>query len=208
MRCRPFLHLNKQTLDHNRGLQRRLLPEFGQPNKTGESKTAYSRLSFSIGIEYDPKLLKNCNNQISDGKQKGSQWLPFLRYAIYFLNVFGSGIFRRPNVARIPTCPLLAFTHCLDGTVSLMIVIRMRRTQQSHQYSKKYTIHNSKILLEKLGRSPRIHPRGLLQFFRRPSELLGSVRFGRGSYQLLPNRLTASAASSRFEICLVPLFVD
>src|SRR5690606_15780335 len=73
-RCLPFLHLNKQTLDHNRGLQRRLPPEFGQPNKTGESKTAYSRLSFSIGIEYDPKLLKNCNNQISDGKQKGSQW--------------------------------------------------------------------------------------------------------------------------------------
>lgn len=49
---------------------------------------------------------------------------------------------------------------------------------------------------------------GCYNFFRRPSELLGSVRFGRGSYQLLPNRLTASAASSRFEICLVPLFVD
>ena len=91
----------------------------------------------------------------------------------YFLNVFGSGIFRRPNVARIPTCPLLAFTHCLDGTVSLMIVIRMRRTQQSHQYSKKYTIHNSKILLEKLGRSPRIHPRGLLQFFQKAFWIVG-----------------------------------
>jgi|GEM_PF-4727913 hypothetical protein len=126
----------------------------------------------------------------------------------YFLNVFGSGIFRRPNVARIPTCPLLAFTHCLDDTVSLMIVIRMRRTQQSHQYSKKYTIHNSKFYLKNLVGPCGSTRGGCYNFFRRPSELLGSVRFGRGNYQLLPNRLTASAASSRFEICLVPLFVD
>ena len=62
--------------------------------------------------------------------------------------------------------------------------------------------------LKNLSRSPRIRPQGLLQMFSEGLlNLLGSVRFGIGSYQLLPNRLTASAASSRFEICLVPLLM-
>jgi len=54
-----------------------------------------------------------------------------------------------------------------------MIVIRMRRTQQSHQYSKKYTIHNSKFYLKNLVGPRGSFPRGLLQFFQKAFWIAG-----------------------------------
>lgn len=59
-----------------------------------------------------------------------------------------SGILRRPYIAGITTCSGFSSIHCLNRTGFIMARVGVRRTQQSHPYSKKYTIHCSKFLRE------------------------------------------------------------